>query len=82
MLDFLKQAFMGNFDLKAFSGGQITHPAGPPSFVLTLPRTKINYAKDVGTGLGSSSIMAPVQWIQRAFPEAPLAVNKRTKQGF
>ena len=39
-----------------------------------LPRTKFNYAAEVGDGLGSSTIMAPVLWIARTFPEAPVTV--------
>lgn len=39
-----------------------------------LPRTKYDYASEVGDGLGSSTIMAPVLWIARTFPEAPVVV--------
>ena len=41
-----------------------------------LPRTKFDYASAVGDGQGSSVIMAPVLWIARTFPEAPVAVEK------
>lgn len=39
-----------------------------------LPRSHRNYLQAVGDGTGSSTVMAPVQWICRTFPEAPLAV--------
>ena len=39
-----------------------------------LPRTKFDYKAEVGDGLGSSTIMAPVLWIARTFPEAPVMV--------
>jgi HK97 family phage portal protein len=39
-----------------------------------LPRTKIDYAREVGDGLGSSVLMSPIKWIQRTFPEARLEV--------
>ena len=40
-----------------------------------LPNTKYNYAKEVGDFLGSSVVMAPILWITRTFPEAPLALE-------
>lgn len=43
-----------------------------------LPRTQYDYRAQVGDGYGSSVIMAPVKFIQRVFPEAPLQV-KRTQ---
>jgi phage portal protein BeeE len=45
-----------------------------------LPATKIDYAKEVGDGLGSSVLMAPLNWIMRTFPEAPALVEKRNRQ--
>ncbi|MGH8545433.1 MAG: phage portal protein, partial [Gammaproteobacteria bacterium] len=43
-------------------------------FGFMLPRTKFDYKREVGTGLDSSVVSAPVGWIQRAFIEAPLTV--------
>lgn len=40
-----------------------------------LPRTQYNYKRDVGDGFGSSVVMAPIFWITRTFPEAPIAVK-------
>lgn len=35
------------------------------------PRSNINFAKEVGDGLASSTVAAPVLWVARTFPEAP-----------
>ena len=43
-----------------------------------LPRTRFNYAREVGKGYGSSVVMAPVKFIQRVFPEAPLLVRRKS----
>ena len=51
---------------------------GASNFLLGfLSRTKFDYAKEVGTGIDSSVVTAPVQWIQRAFTEARLRVVRR-----
>lgn len=42
-----------------------------------IPRTRYDYAEQVGTGLGSSTIVAPALWIARQFPEAPIVVKNR-----
>ena len=39
-----------------------------------LPRTRFNFTKEVGEGLGSSVVMAPLLWIMRTFPEAPMVL--------
>lgn len=57
--------------------GAMRHPARPLGFAL-MRRTKFNYAKEVGTGIDASVVMAPVQWIQRALPEARLRVMRKT----
>jgi len=43
-----------------------------------LPRTKFDYAKEVGDGLGSSVLMSPIKWVQRTFPDAPLEMRRIT----
>lgn len=49
--------------------------SGRSSLLLgVLRRTKFDYAKEVGTGIDSSVVMAPVQWVQRAFTEARLRI--------
>ena len=50
-------------------------------FMFNIPRTNFDYAKEVGTGLGSNVIMAPVQWIMRTFPEAPVMIKKIDNKG-
>ena len=40
-----------------------------------LPRTRFNYRREVGRGDGSSVVMAPLKFIQRVFPEAPLRIR-------
>lgn len=49
--------------------------------VLTTPGTNFNYEAEVGNGTGSSTVMAPLEWITRTFPEAPLAVAKLLDDG-
>lgn len=46
-----------------------------------LPSTKVDYAREVGDGLSSSVLMAPLNWLMRTFPEAPPIVEKRSRQG-
>lgn len=50
-------------------------PRGSP-FALTLP-TRKSYVDEVGDGLSSSTIMAPLLWIARTFPEAPLILERK-----
>jgi HK97 family phage portal protein len=44
-------------------------------------RGKINYTREVGDVLGSSIVAATLGWIARNFPEAPLRVRVRDKEG-
>lgn len=45
--------------------------------LFALPRTRVDYEAEVGSGLTASVVMAPVGWIQRTFPEAPVIVQQR-----
>ncbi|MEK7765121.1 MAG: phage portal protein [bacterium] len=54
---------------------EMRHPGGSILFSL-LPRTKYDYARDVGGGTGSSVLMAPIQWLQKAFLEAPIVLAR------
>ena len=72
-------SFIQNIRKKAAS---IIHP-GTTSQGVFLRNTsfpasqgEFNYQQSVGTGLRASVVMAPVQWIQRSMPEAPLVVEK------
>ena len=42
-----------------------------------MPRSRFDYAKAVGDGLGSAVITAPALWVARQFPEAPIAVQDK-----
>ena len=46
-----------------------------------LPRTRIDYAAEVGDGMGSSTVMAPLLWAARTFPEAPPALWRQRDDG-
>jgi HK97 family phage portal protein len=71
----------------------MVHPVGGASSVLTptlptflpadqiLPERKLDYAREVGDGLSSSVLMAPLNFIMRTFPEAPPMIEKRSRQG-
>lgn len=51
---------------------------GRPSLVQgLLRRTRFDYPGEVGSGIDASVVTAPVQFMQRAFPEAPLRVMAR-----
>jgi HK97 family phage portal protein len=41
---------------------------------INLPNGQVDYVLEVGEGLTSSAVMAPVNWIARNFPEAPVIV--------
>ena len=57
--------------------GNFRH-AGQVALFGNLPRTRFDYKTEVGRGDGSSVVMAPVKFIQRVFPEAPLKIRKKT----
>lgn len=67
--------------VKALSPEQVRHRSAPPLFMGLLARTKVNYAREVGDKIDSSVVMAPVQWIQRAVPEARFRVVKSDGDG-
>lgn len=46
-----------------------------------MKRTRFDYRAEVGDGLDASVVTAPVQWIQRALPEARLTVRRHRKNG-
>src|SRR5689334_15655805 len=54
---------------------QMVHSVGRGfSFIHVLPRSEIDYEQDIGDGTRSSSVMAPIQFMQRTFPESPLYI--------
>lgn len=60
----------------------ITYPSGASSWAeALLPRSEVDYDAEVGDGLGSNVIMAPVQWVARAFLEARFGVLEASGEG-
>ena len=56
---------------------EMRHDGQQSSFVqVMLPATKMDYEKEVGDGLGSSVLAAPLNWLMRTFPEAPPIVEE------
>ena len=50
---------------------------GGVSWEFGLPGTAFNYVREVGDGLKSGVIVAALNWKMRAFPEAPIVVERR-----
>ena len=76
----------GNFLTKALarvttSLTTMRHAAQSLFFGGLLRRTRFDYAREVDDMLDASVVMAPVMWIQRALPEATLAMRERQKGG-
>jgi phage portal protein BeeE len=56
---------------------EMQHSGQPVSFFHALmPATNIDFKKEVGNGLGSSVLAAPLNWLMRTFPEAPPLVEQ------
>lgn len=70
---------MANWLSKALSA--MRHQGAAPFVLGHLKRTRVDYRREVGDGLDSSVVMAPVQWVQRALPEARLRVVKTKSDG-
>ena len=64
----------------AVADNTTVHPRSS-MFTLTIPGTKYDYAKEVGSGLGSNVIMSAVQWVMRTFPEAPVKLERNLASG-
>lgn len=76
----------GNFLTKALarvtsSLTSMRHAAQSLFFAGLLKRTRFDYAREVGDMLDASVVMAPVMWLQRALPEATLAMRERMQGG-
>lgn len=76
----------GNFLTKALarvttSLTQMRHAAQSLFFGGLLKRTRFDYAREVGDMLDASVVMAPIMWLQRALPEANLAMRERVQGG-
>ena len=57
------------------------HPARASGWGTLLRRTRFDYRREVGDGLDSSVVTAPVQFLQRSLPEARLAMKRRKVDG-
>jgi HK97 family phage portal protein len=76
----------GNFLTKALarvttSLTQMRHAAQSLFWGGLLKRTRFDYAREVGDMLDASVVMAPIMWLQRALPEATLAMRDRQRGG-
>jgi HK97 family phage portal protein len=49
--------------------------------IFVQPRSSFDYLSEVGDGTGSSTVMAPLLWVARTFPEAPLGLWRRDEEG-
>jgi HK97 family phage portal protein len=77
---------MSNFVTKALarvttSLTSMRHAAQSLFFGQLLKRTRFDYAREVGDMLDASVVMAPIMWLQRALPEANLALRERKSGG-
>lgn len=45
------------------------------------PRSKFDFLGSVGDGTGSATVMAPILWIARTFPEAPPRLRRKLGDG-
>lgn len=74
--------FMGRLTKAIGSAvGTFRHGGTPSLWGAKLPRTRIDYRREVGDGIDASVVMGPVQWVQRALPEARLTVKARNAKG-
>lgn len=64
--------------LKAFSMRWSGATSWRPYF---LPRTRFDYAAEIGDGRNSNIIVACINWVARAFPEAPVIVVEEKPDG-
>ena len=62
-------------------GLTLSYPGGSSWSLLSLGRTRYDYAGQVGDGRGNSAVEAVVRWIGRTFPEAPVQVLRMAPDG-
>ncbi|MEL6485871.1 MAG: hypothetical protein AAFQ13_01825, partial [Pseudomonadota bacterium] len=60
---------------------KMRHPGQPVLFDRMLRRTRFDYQKEIGDGLDASVLTAPIMWVQRALPEATLALRETKADG-
>jgi HK97 family phage portal protein len=64
-----------------FKGLTMTFSNGASWSLLSLGRTRYDYAAQVGDGRGNSAVEAVVRWVGRTFPEAPVQVLRQATDG-
>jgi HK97 family phage portal protein len=73
---------MSNIFVKSFKAVTRMLHGGGSFFGLSVGgQGRVNYKREVGSLLDASVVMAPVQWVQRALPEARLVVKSRKRDG-
>lgn len=65
----------------AFKALTINFPSGSSWSLISLGRTRYDYAGQVGDGRGNSAVEAVVRWVGRTFPEAPVQVLQTKVDG-
>ncbi|WPJ67952.1 portal protein [Sinorhizobium phage Aussie] len=81
MLKWLSKALTSGTDAGEKTGVTIQHPSRPMLVDRLLRRTRFDYRKEIGDCLDASVVTSPVQWIQRALPEARLTVMRYGRGG-
>jgi len=66
---------------RVLKGLTINFPTGLSWSLITLGRTRYDYAGQVGNGRGNSAVEAVVRWVARTFPEAPVEVWAKAADG-
>ena len=69
------------FVQKLISNNAVVHPQGNMWGWDTIPRTKINYSREVGTGLGSNVVMSPIGWLMTNFVESDIILEQEDFKG-
>ena len=64
-----------------FKGLTMTFQNGASWSLISLGRTRYDYAAQVGDGRGNSAVEAVVRWVGRTFPEAPVQVLRQAADG-
>lgn len=74
---------MSSIFVKAFKAVERMLHGGSGSFfgMSVGGKGRVDYKREVGSLLDASVVMAPVQWVQRALPEARLVVKSRKRDG-
>lgn len=69
--------------LKAISNTykRMVHPRQQGWNLWNVAGQDVNYSREVGDGTNSSTVMAPLNWIGRTFPAAPIEINKVLTDG-